>query len=124
MDSWDLFEDIDITNIAPLIALGAVQEARRSNAPRGAGSALSSGADYLRELLNCGNDKRIYSVLRMKKDTFQRLCLWMRKNNYLRDSREVLIDQQVAIFLWVINYSASLPATAERFGLTLEPIHR
>ena len=124
MDACDISEDIDITDIIPLITLRAIQDARASNSRRGATSVRSSGADYLRELLTCGNNKRIYSVLRMKKDTFERLCQWMRTNGHLKDSRAVLIDQQVAIFLWVVNYSASLPATAERFGLSLKPVHR
>jgi hypothetical protein len=70
MDSFDVFGDIDITDIVPIIALGAVQEAQ-SKVPRSTGLP---GVAYLEELLNCGNDKRIYSVLRMKRDTFLGLC--------------------------------------------------
>jgi hypothetical protein len=50
MNTFNLFEDIDITDIVPIIALGAVQEAA-SKVPRSTGL---SGSDYLRELLNCG----------------------------------------------------------------------
>jgi hypothetical protein len=35
VDTWDLFEDIDIEDISTLIALGVVDEVRRSKAPRG-----------------------------------------------------------------------------------------
>jgi hypothetical protein len=97
MDSEDLFGDIDILEIVPLIALGVVQEARNAtNTPIRSGSANLSGADYLRELLNCGNEKRIYGVLRMKKDTFIQLCSWFRKNSQLVDSRDISVEQQVA----------------------------
>lgn len=71
MDASDLFEDIDLTDILPIIALGAVQEAV-FKVPRSTGLP---GSDYLRELLNCGNQRRIYSVLRMQKETFDTLCL-------------------------------------------------
>jgi hypothetical protein len=64
MNTFNLFEDIDTTDIVPIIALGAVQEAA-SKVPRSTGL---SGSDYLRELLNCGT---------MKKETFNQLCLWL-----------------------------------------------
>jgi hypothetical protein len=128
MDAGDLFESIDIHQIIPLIALGAVQGAREarewSNTSIRIKDGALSGADYLRELLNCGNTKRIYGVLRMKKETFTQLCQWFRKNGHLTDSREIKIEQQVAQFLWIINYSASIDATAERFRVSTEPVSR
>ena len=120
MDCFDLFEDIDFTEIVPLIALGAVQEATQ-RVPR---NTRLSGGDYLRELLSCENEKRIYSVLRMRKDTFNQLCLWLRDHTSLRDTRHLLIEQQVAVFLWIINFSASIPSTAERFQHSWETISR
>lgn len=120
MDTSDLFEDIDFTDIAPIIALGAVQEAA-SKAPRSTGLP---GSEYLRELLNCKNEKRIYSVLRMKKETFNKLCLWLRKNTDLKDSRYILLDEQVAMFLWIINHNESIEKTAERFQHSMEPVSR
>jgi hypothetical protein len=70
MDSFDVFKDIDITDIVSIIALGAVQEAQ-SKVLRSTGLPKVA---YLKELLNCGNNKRIYSVLRIKRNTFLRLC--------------------------------------------------
>ena len=75
MDDWDLFEAIDIEDLSSIIALGAVSEARDSREESGTSEPILSGADYLRDLLNYGNHKRIYSVLRIQKDTFDRLCL-------------------------------------------------
>jgi hypothetical protein len=77
-----VFEDIDITDIVPIIALGAVQEAQ-SKVLRSTGLP---GIAYLKELLNCRNDKRIYSVLRMKRDTFLGLCQWFKNSNSLKDT--------------------------------------
>ncbi len=124
MDDWDLFDTIDIEDISSLIVLGAVTEAQDSKKESGSSKPILSGADYLRDLLNCGNHKRIYSVLRMQKETFEKLCLWFKTRGYLKDSRVVRIEQQVAMFLWVITYRASTTATCERFRITVEPLHR
>jgi hypothetical protein len=59
MDDWDLFEAIDIEDLSSLIALGAVDKARDSREELGTSEPILSGADYLRDLLNCGNHKRI-----------------------------------------------------------------
>ena len=55
---------------------------------------------------------------------FEKLCLWFQKEGYLKGSRVVSIEQQVAMFLWVITYGASTTATCERFRITVEPLHR
>lgn len=119
--TMDTFEDIDILDIVPIIVLGAVDTAKATEIPRSTGLP---GGDYLRELLNCGNEKRIYEVLRMKRDTFSELYLWLRKKSNLKDSRYILIEEQVAMFLWTINYSASMRVVAERFQHSTEPVSR
>ena len=124
MDGWDLFDKIEIEDISMLIALGVADHERDSKLSQGESLTPFTSGDYLRDLLNCGNDKRIYSVLRMKKKTLKSLCMFMRKEDHLKDSREVLIKQQVLIFLWIITYGVLYTLTKERFGLTLEPIHR
>jgi hypothetical protein len=106
---------IDIEDMSSIITLGAVAEARDSREESGVSEPILSGGDYLQDLLNCGNHKRIYMVLRMQKDTFDKLCLWMRSGRYLKDSKRVLVEQQVAMVLWVITYGASTIATCERF---------
>jgi hypothetical protein len=66
MDDADIFGDIDMMDILPLIAIAAAQGSRNlSNAPTRSIEGVMSGADFLRELLNYGNKKRIYGVLRM-----------------------------------------------------------
>ena len=125
MDDTDNFADFDIIDLLPFIIIGVVEEApKHANAPIRSGEGTLSGADFLRELHESDNDKRIYSVLRMKRGTFRELCSWFRKRKLLSDSRNVAVEQQVAQFIWIINYSASLTATAERFRLSLEPTSR
>ena len=113
--------DIDLSEIIPMVILGAVENAKEPKIPRNTGLP---GGHYLRELLKCGNDKRIYSVLRMQKDTFYSLCLWLRKNSDLEDSQHILIEEQVAMFLWIINFDASMALAAERFQHSTEPVSR
>ena len=112
-------------DIIPLIAASVAGTAKNwSNTPTTSGEGILSGCDYLNELLNGGNEKRIYGVLRMKKETFLNLCLTLRRKGLLKDSRNVSIEQQLAQFLWIINYSASYDAVAERFRITKEPVNR
>ena len=88
--------DIDLLDIAPLIILGAVQTAPDTKLYINTGLL---GGDYLWELLDSGNSKHIYCILRMNKETFTSLCLWLQTNGGLIDSRHVLVEEQVAIFL-------------------------
>jgi hypothetical protein len=123
MDYGDIFKGVEIDDIASLISLGVVEEAQNIRDDEDDTNGTSSGADYIRQLLSSSNEKRIYSVLRIKRETFKVLCQWMRKNQHLRDSRKIPVEQQVAMFLWIINYSASYRQVAERFGIkSLEPI--
>ena len=75
MDDWDLFEAIYIEDISRLIVLGAVAKAQDSKKELASSEPILSGADYLRDLLDYSNYKRIYSVLRIQKETFISICL-------------------------------------------------
>jgi hypothetical protein len=72
----DSFEEVDFSDIISIIALGAVEEAKASKKPKTTGLP---GAEYVRELLQCGNEKRIDEVIRMQKETFEELCLLRNK---------------------------------------------
>ena len=73
----DSFEDVDFSQIISIITLGAVDEAKDQG---------NQKLQDSRELLECGNEKRIYyEVLRMQKDTFNRLCMRLRRAG-LKDS--------------------------------------
>ena len=125
MEDKDLFGSLDFTDIVPLIAIAALEGApKHSNRPQTSGEGVVSGNDYLRELLNCDDTKRIYKVLRMSRGTFLSLCQLFRQRNLLKDTRNTGVEQQVAQFIWIINYSASFDATAERFRISKEPVSR
>ena len=61
----DLIEYIDLFDLIPTIILGVAEEARTMRTPRNTGQP---GGVYLQELLG-SSEKRIYSVLRMKRET-------------------------------------------------------
>ena len=47
-------------------------------------------------------------MLRIQKETFNRLVHDLRSYGSLKDGRKVLVIEQVAIFLWIFNYSVSV----------------
>ena len=77
------------------------------------------GRDYVQELLNCGNQKRCFEVLRMSLSTFRALVSWLGLYTKLKSSRTqagTQIEEKVMIFLYIISRGASNRDTAERFS--------
>ena len=91
-----------INNIILLIAIRAI-EAIKERIPR---STRTPGSYYLQELLT-SSPKRIYDVLCMKRETFIELCDWLEVNTDLKARGNISVQEQVAMFLWTLNYSAS-----------------
>src|SRR6266480_6824456 len=90
-------DDVDLDDAIPIIIIGAVQTASE----RTARSTVQPGCIYLHELLQ-SSPRRVYDVLRMKKETFILLCTWLEENTELQNSRRTTTQEQVAL-----NYSAS-----------------
>jgi hypothetical protein len=107
----DLFEGLEFEDFIPMIAIGAVQASKPVKAPIRTGQ---SGHKYIEELLS-SNPKRIYEVLRMKKDTFYDLCGWLKEHTALRSTWRTSLEEQVIMFLWTVNFSASNRQVCERF---------
>jgi hypothetical protein len=85
------------------------------------------GRDYVRELLNCGNQRRCFEVLRMSLTTFQALVYWLVMNTELKSSRKqagIQVEEKVMIFLYIISRGASNRDTAERFSHSNHSISR
>ena len=118
MDTNQWLDDIDIKDIIPAIVLGVAQSAKVEKTPR---STSLLGYEYLFELLQ-SSPKRIYDVLQMQRATFCKLCDWLKVNTPLKASRYISIQEQVAMFLWTINYSASNRQVIERFQHSGETI--
>ena len=103
MDTSTWPNDIDLEDIIPTIILGAAQATRAEKTPWSTGLL---GREYLHELLQ-SSPKRIYNVLRIQKETIFELCEWLESKGKLELSHNISIQEQVAMFLWTINYSVS-----------------
>ena len=101
----------DIYDAIPAIIIGAVQATKTEKIAQWTGHP---GRNYLEELLQ-SSTKRIYDVLRMRKETFLMLCLWLEENTELKSTWHTAIQEQMAMFLWTINYSASSRQVIEQF---------
>jgi len=62
--------NFDVLDIILIIALRGVEEELEQGKLRLLRSTRVKGGDYIQELLNYGNNKRIYKVLRIQKGTF------------------------------------------------------
>ena len=116
----DIIEGLDVESLVSAIVIGAIQGVQEQQIAQNTGVP---GKAYLDELLS-GSSQRIYDVLRMKKETFFLLCDWLEKNTDLRSTWRTSIQEQVAMFLWTINYSSSSRQVKERFQHSAETISR
>jgi hypothetical protein len=124
MEAFDLpFDyDIDLEELIPLVAIGAAQATKLGRGtPRSTGLP---GRVYVHELFQNGTPRRIYDVLRMQKETFFKLCDWLESNTDIESSRHISVQEQVAMFLWTINFSASNRQVMERFQHSGETVSR
>jgi hypothetical protein len=116
----DLLDNLQIEEIIPAIVLGAAEYTMEGKEYHQTGLA---GREYLRELLS-STDLRIYEVLRIKKETFFKLCDWLEANTKLKATWRSSIQEQVAMFLWTLNFGASIRQVKERFQHSQETIGR
>ena len=76
-------------------------------------SALS-GHEYVMEVLN-GHWSRCYDLFRMNKDVFGLFCGVLKEKNLLKNSRYLSVEEQVAMFLFIIGHNERHRVVAERF---------
>ena len=76
-----------------------------------------SGDMYIKELLT-SNEWRILEVFRMPKEIFLGLCDWMRGYGWLKATKKVTVEEQVAIFLAVVGHSSTNREVQERFQVS------
>ena len=65
------------------------------------------GKAYVNELLNSNHPERIYQVLRMQLDTFYALRDWLLSNTCLKGSKNIAVEEKLAIFLHLTTRPAS-----------------
>ncbi|KAK9324115.1 hypothetical protein V1517DRAFT_79325 [Lipomyces orientalis] len=89
-------------------------------------SNLHTGQEYVDDLLHCGNERRIYRVLRLTLPTFYTLWDWCLEHTQLRSSktRRLSIEEKLVMFLWTMNEGASNRVVQERFFHSVETVSR
>ena len=87
-------------------------------------SALS-GKAYIHELTSPEtHPNRIQDALRMPRITFLKLCTWLQQNDLLEDSKYLELEEQVAMFLWIVGRGASNRDIQERFQHSGDTVSR
>lgn len=86
-------------------------------------AASPSGRGFLTELLQ-GHDEVCRDMLRMDKHVFHRLCDILRQRCMLRDTADVMIEEQLAIFLSIVGHNERNRVIQERFQHSGETISR
>lgn len=78
-------------------------------------TSVMKGATYIKELLAAEHDGRIQEVLRMQLKPFKVLCAVMRTDGLLSDSRNVSVEEALAIFLHIVGRGTSFRDVEERY---------
>ena len=82
-----------------------------------------SGVQYTHELLE-GHRSRCFTNLRMEAHIFQEISDYLCLKNLLRSTRGVIIEEQLAMFMYMLARNASFSALCDRFQHSRETIHR
>ncbi|CAN1315266.1 hypothetical protein LINPERPRIM_LOCUS29644 [Linum perenne] len=77
-------------------------------------TSTRQGHDWVQELLH-GHKTRIYESLRMDKKMFKYFCKELKEHGGLSSSKNVIVEEQVAIFLRVLTHSNTARDGAELF---------
>lgn len=88
----------------------------------GRGSA-STGAKFVDEVLN-GQNKHCLENFRMDKHVFYKLCDILQAKGLLRHTNRIKIEEQLAIFMFIIGHNLRTRAVQELFRYSGETISR
>ncbi|XP_059636049.1 uncharacterized protein LOC132278265 [Cornus florida] len=82
-----------------------------------------TGHQFEMEVL-AGHHKRCHELFRMEKHVFLRLCQELKRKDLLKDSREISVEEQMAIFLMTIGHNERNRMLQEQFQHSGETISR
>lgn len=92
--------------------------------PKELSHALSStGAKFIDEVLN-GQNERCLENFRMDKHVFYKLCDILQGKGLLRHTNRIKIEEQLAMFLFIIGHNLRTRAVQELFRYSGETISR
>ncbi|XP_059626465.1 uncharacterized protein LOC132269327 [Cornus florida] len=107
-----IYDDDDEEEILVLIAAVYEYYYKHFDKQRCRDSMLQ-GEDYIFEVLN-GHEERFYENFRMYPNTFRALCRELKLLG-LKDSKFLMVEEQVAIFLLTVSHNERNRVVAERF---------
>nr|GEU55963.1 putative harbinger transposase-derived nuclease domain-containing protein [Tanacetum cinerariifolium] len=85
-------------------------------------TSTMSGHQYTQELLQ-GNNLQCTELIRMSRDSFVRLCNHFKEKNWLRDSKHILVEEKMFIFLMITGHNEQFSVMKRRFQHSKETIH-
>ncbi|KAF7827234.1 protein ALP1-like [Senna tora] len=80
-----------------------------------------TGQQFIDELIQ-GSGTVCYELLRMEKSCFINLCDELKRKDYLQGSRNVTLEEKVAIFLYIIGHNLRQRVVADRFQHSTQTI--
>ncbi|KAL6532314.1 hypothetical protein OROGR_014284 [Orobanche gracilis] len=81
------------------------------------------GHEWVVEVLN-GHPRNCYETFRMTSSQFIKLCDLLKERNKLKDTRFLIVQEQVAIFLLIICQTVRTRLAGDRFQHSVDTIHR
>ena len=82
-----------------------------------------TGAKKVKEILE-GHESWCKSEFRMEKEIFKVTSNFLRRENLLRDTRGVSVEEQLGMFMYMISHNASNQMLQKAFQHSGETIHR
>jgi hypothetical protein len=120
-----LYAQMDIYSVLPVedILIIILECVNASRVMRSCRTSLP-GAVYIQQLLEDKHPRRIREVLRMNLSTFNALRVWLLVNTSLENSRNISIEEKLAMFIHTIGHGASNRQVQERFSHSGETVSR
>ncbi|XP_038724746.1 putative nuclease HARBI1 [Tripterygium wilfordii] len=94
-----------------------------NNMPKELGQSLANGTKFVDEVLN-GPTDRCLENFRMDKQAFYKLCDILHLKGLLHHTNRIKIEEQLAIFLFIIGHNLRTRAVQELFRYSGETISR
>ena len=86
-------------------------------------TSIFTGPKYVKEVLE-GYERWCKVDFRMESEIFRAIVHFLRVENLLRDTRGVMIEEQFAMFMFMLSHNASIERLKKRFQHSGETIHR
>ncbi|KAK1273324.1 hypothetical protein QJS04_geneDACA022212 [Acorus gramineus] len=85
--------------------------------------SIHGGESFVRDCLE-GHRRNSFDLLRMEPEMYQLLCNTLREKDFLRNTRNISVEEQVAIFLNTVGHNERNRATQHTFQHSGETISR